>query len=172
LRYQGICYRAHDPQWSYSPISGAGAAIRGQRFNPKGIEALYLALTVEGAFLEITQGFAAKFLPCTMCSYEVDCDDLADLRTEEGRKLHNIDLEDMGCAWFSFLAEGKEPPSWGIARRLIAEGFAGALVPSFAVGTTPDKANLVLWDWSDKPPHQVVVFDPKGQLPKNQKSWR
>jgi RES domain-containing protein len=113
-----------------------------------------------------------KFLPCTMCSYDVDCDHIADLRAEGGRELHNVDLKDMACAWFDFLSAGKEPPSWNIARQLISEGFAGVLVPSFAIGATPDKANLVLWDWSDKAPHQVVVFDPKGQLPKNQNSWR
>jgi RES domain-containing protein len=171
LRYKGVCYRAHDPKWSFSPISGAGAAIRGQRFNPKGVETLYLALTVEGAFLEATQGFSMKFVPYTMCSYDLDCDDIADLRTPDGRALHEVNLDDMSCAWMNFLLAGKDPPSWSVARCLISEGFAGMLVPSFAPGATADKANMVLWDWSDKAPHQAVVFDPKGQLPKDQSSW-
>jgi len=29
------CYRAHDPRWSFKPLSGDGGAIRGARFNPK-----------------------------------------------------------------------------------------------------------------------------------------
>ena len=37
--------------------------------NPKGVPALYLALTIEGAVLEIGQGFGLKIAPCTICSY-------------------------------------------------------------------------------------------------------
>jgi RES domain-containing protein len=166
-----VCYRAHDPRWSFTPTSGAGAAIHGGRFNPKGVEALYLALTLEGAFLEINQGFALKFAPCTLCSYDVDCDDLADLRTPEGRHLHAVDFDDMACAWFGLAAAGIIPPSWQMARRLMDEGFAGALVPSYAVGARADWANLVLWDWGDTLPHRVTVYDPNHQLPSNQRSW-
>jgi hypothetical protein len=50
----------------------------------------------------------------------------------------------MACPWFSLLAEGKEPPSWGIARRLYDEGKAGILVPSFAPGATVEDHNLIL----------------------------
>ena len=78
----------------------------------------------------------------------------------------------MAAGWFSSLAEGRQPPSWRIARRLIAEGKAGILVPSYAPGATPADHNLVLWDWSDRPPHKVSVFDPGGRLPKDQLSWR
>jgi len=70
----------------------------------------------------------------------------------------------------NYIAEGKEPPSWTISKRLISEGFAGALIPSFAPGAS-DKANLVLWKWGNDLPHRVAVFDPYGQLPKNQSSW-
>jgi RES domain-containing protein len=135
LRFQGVCYRDHDPKWAFTPTSGAGAAIHGGRFNPKGVEALYVALTLEGAFLEINQGFALKFAPCTMCSYDVDCDNLADLRTESGRQVHSVDFNDMACAWFSLAAAGTVPPSWQVAQRLMEEGFAGMLVPS-APGVT------------------------------------
>ena len=166
-----MCYRAHDPKWAFTPTSGAGAAIHGGRFNPKGVEALYVALTLEGAFLEINQGFALKFAPCTMCSYDVDCDDLADLRTEGGRQVHSVDFNDMACAWFSLAAAGTVPPSWQVAQRLMEEGFAGMLVPSFAVGARSDWANLVLWHWSDRLPHRITVYDPDQQLPADQRSW-
>lgn len=160
-----MCYRAHDPKWAFTPTSGAGAAIHGGRFNPKGVEALYVALTLEGAFLEISQGFALKFAPCTMCSYDVDCDDLADLRTEAGRQVHSVDFNDMACAWFSLAAAGTVPPSWQVAQRLMGEGFAGVLVPSFAVGTRREWANLVLWHWRDRRPHRITMYDPDQQLP-------
>jgi RES domain-containing protein len=58
-----------------------------------------------------------------------------------------------------------------VAKRLIAEGAAGLIAPSYARRATPDDASLVLWDWSGRLPHRVAVFDPSGRLPKNQLSW-
>ena len=58
LRFQGTCYRAHDPRWAFSPLSGDGARTHGGRFSPKGVPALYLALAIDGVFVEMTHGFA------------------------------------------------------------------------------------------------------------------
>src|SRR3546814_8235131 len=30
LRFEGRCFRGHDPAWSFSPVSGEGAAITGR----------------------------------------------------------------------------------------------------------------------------------------------
>ncbi|HXN44306.1 MAG TPA: RES domain-containing protein, partial [Xanthobacteraceae bacterium] len=87
------------------------------------------------------------------------------------RTRHSVNLADKSCPWAADLADGRDPSSWAIARRLISEGWAGILVPSFAVGATPEDQVLVLWDWSGAPPHRVRVFDPGGRLPKNQLSW-
>jgi RES domain-containing protein len=106
VRFEGTCYRAHDPRWSFKPLSGDGAAIRGARFNPKGMPALYLALDVMTAIKEANQGFAHKIEPCVLCSYEVACDDIADLRTPEGRAEHHARFEDLACPWFGLLAQG------------------------------------------------------------------
>ncbi|HET6238360.1 MAG TPA: RES domain-containing protein [Acetobacteraceae bacterium] len=171
MRFFGTCYRAHDPRWSFKPISGAGAAIHGGRFNPRGVEALCLGLSIIAAVNEANQGQAFKIQPCVLCCYNVDCDDIADLRDEAGRATHRIRLADMACAWFSFLSDGKEPPSWDTARKLIAAKQAGIVVPSFAPGATDADHNLVLWKWSDQRPHRVRVFDPTGRLPKDQLSW-
>jgi RES domain-containing protein len=172
LRFQAICYRAHDPRWSCQPLSGAGAAARGARFNPKGAPALYLALTIMTAVKEINQGFAHKIEPCVLCSYDVDCEEVVDLRTEADRTAAGVSLEDMACAWFSDMAQGREPPSWRIARRLIDGGDAGVVVPSFAPGATAEDQNLVLWKWGKSLPHKVSVHDPSGRLPKDQLSWK
>lgn len=153
------------------PLSGEGAAIRGARFNPKGVPALYLALSIMTAVKEANQGFAHRIDPCVLCSYEVDCADIVDLRTVQGRAEANVGLEDMACGWMSFLADGDVPPSWAIHDRLVADGAAGILVPSFAPGADADDHNLVLWNWSGVPPHKVSVVDPSGRLPKNQLSW-
>lgn len=152
-------------------MSGEGAAIHGGRFNPKGVPALYLSLTIEGAVKEANQGFARKIEPCVLCSYDIDCDDVADLRTEPERSHHGIGIGDLSCAWASLSARGKDPSSWRIARRLIATGIAGILVPSFAVGATSADRNLVLWRWGAQLPHKVHVYDPSGRLPRNQLSW-
>jgi len=77
----------------------------------------------------------------------------------------------MACPWYLIAAEGGEPPSWAIARRLIEAGHAGVLVPSFAPGAASHHINLVLWAWGPDLPHKVEVHDPSGRLPKNQLSW-
>ena len=77
MRFEGTCYRAHDPRWSFKPLSGDGAAIRGARFNPERMPALYLALGVMTAIKEANQGFAHKIEPWVLCSYDVACDDIA-----------------------------------------------------------------------------------------------
>jgi RES domain-containing protein len=172
LRFAGTCYRAHDPRWAFKPISGDGAAIRGARFNPKGVPTLYLALTIMTAVKEANQGLAYRIDPCVLCSYDVDCDDIVDLRTPEGFEAAGVDDEEMACAWMDFLAENKRPPSWGIHERLAGQGTAGILVPSFAPGADAADQNLVLWCWGEERPHRVKVIDPSGRLPRNQLSWR
>ena len=170
MRYQGPAYRAIHPMWSYRPTSGEGAAIHGGRFNPEGVPALYLGTSLEVAFLEATQGFAYKFKPLTMCSYDVDCTDLVDLTSDEARQEAGVSLSDMACAWALDLSENRRPSAWTIYDRLHANA-AGIRVPSFAVGTSATMSNLVLWDWGEAPPHKVTVFDPDHRLPHDQASW-
>lgn len=173
MRFRGPAFRAHNPRWSYLALSGAGAAEQGGRFNPKGVETLYLSLDLKTAISEASQNLPlARMKPLTLCVYDIDCDDLVDLRTDAGRTTAGARLEDMVCAWSWLLDEGKEPPSWALARRFIAEGRAGILVPSFVRGAGDGDHNLVLWIWSDQPPHRVTVFDPDDRLPGSAISWR
>lgn len=164
MKWRGIGYRAHDPQWAWQPLSGDGAAAKGGRFNPVGTPALYLALTIEGMFLEASHGFGHRFDPLTVCSYDVDVDDIVDLRGEAARDAAGIKLADMSCGWAMDMASGRTPASWVIAERLMAGGAAGILVPSFAGGARHDMANLVLWRWGPKRPHKVTVHDPSRRL--------
>ena len=170
MRFSGECFRAHDPNWSWSPLSGAGAALKGRRFNWPGLKTLYLSLNYKTVFREVSGGFAHRLTPYVLCSYDVDCDDIADLRTKVGQAASGASLTDLSCAWGDALIAGREPESWAVARRLLAEGHAGILVPSFANGATVDDRNLVLWRWGDLP-HKVTAYDPTGKLPKNQLSW-
>lgn len=171
MRFKQACYRAHDPRWSFKPLSGEGAAIRGGRFNPRGVPALYLALEIVTAVKEANQGFARRIDPCVLCSYEVDCEDIVDLRDEQGRRQAGVELAEMRCAWMDFIGRAERPPSWAIHDRLTIGGAAGIIVPSFAPGADGSDHNLVLWTWGPDVPHSVQVHDPSGRLPKNQLSW-
>ncbi len=171
MRFTGRAYRGHDPSWSFSPLSGDGAALTGGRFNRKGEPTLYLSLDVMTAVGECTQGLTRRLLPLTMCEYDVDCDPIADLRDEAGRAAHGVPYADLACAWLTAQLAGTEAPSWRIADRLRRDGFCGILVPSFAPGATDLHANLVLWHWGPDPPHRIAVYDPSGRLPRNQLSW-
>ncbi len=172
MRFAGTCFRAHDPRWAFQPLSGQGAAVRGARFNRKGQPALYLALSLETAILEANQGFGSKINPCTLCSYEVDCENIVDLRDAAAQEAANVALSDMGGPWALDLARGNEPASWRVARHCLDQGVAGILVPSFAVGAGAASQNLALWRWGEELPHRVLVNDPQAQLPKDQKSWK
>lgn len=152
-------------------MSGDGAKKTGGRFNPPGLAALYTSLDVGTVFKETTQGQSRKFDPLTVCSYDVDCDNVADLASEGGRSKHEIILSDLGCPWMLLAGEGKLVPSWIVARRLMSEGFAGILVPSFAPGATGSDVNLVLWTWDDALPHKITPYDPYERLPKDDSSW-
>ena len=171
MRFKGECFRAHDPYWSWSPLSGAGAALRGRRFNWPGLETLYLSLSVNTAFREVSAGFAHRLTPYVLCSYDVDCKDIADVTSASACAELGVAPGDLACAWGDALIAGREPESWGVVRTLLTAGYAGILVPSFANGATPDDRNLVLWRWGPDLPYKVEVYDPTGRLPKNQLSW-
>ncbi len=171
MRFVGRCYRGHDPAWSFSPISGAGAALTGGRFNPKGEPTLYLSLDIMTSFGECTQGLRNRLQPLTMCEYDVDCEGVADLRNDATRAVHGVAWDEISCAWLDFELDRKEAPSWLVADRLKAAGHSGILVSSFVAGATDANNNLVLWRWGRDLPHRVNVYDPSNRLPANQRSW-
>ena len=167
MRFAGRAYRAIDPKWSSGPLSGDGAALRGGRFNLKGMPALYLSLDPIGAVVEAAQGFFGRIPPTVLCEYAIDCEDVVDLRTAAEQEAAGTSLEVLSCAWQLV----SPAPSQVLARRLVRDGAAGILVPSFAVRAEPHHHNIVLWKWGPELPHKVEVFDPTGRLPKNQLSW-
>lgn len=171
MRFRGVCYRAHDPRWAFRPTSGDGAARKGGRFNPKGVPALYLSLSITGVFVEMAHGFGHRMEPLITCSYDADVDDVADLTDAAERNAVGATLDDMGCAWAYDVAKRRTPASWVLSERLRTAGAAGILTPSFATGAGPEIRNLVLWRWGPDRPHRVRVYDPSGRLPKNQLSW-
>jgi RES domain-containing protein len=137
-----------------------------------GVPALYTALRMETAWLEAQQGLPFKAQPMTMCSYEVDCADVLDLTDPAEQAAQAVTPADLACAWESMALARKVPPSWTLARRLISEGMAGIIVPSYAPGATAIDRSLVFWRWGDAPPHRVAVHDELRRLPHDDASWR
>jgi hypothetical protein len=63
------------------------------------------------------------------------------------------------------MLEGRRVATQEFARDLIAEGYAGLLVRSFATATTEANLNLVLWTWDGKG-RSLEVIDDEGRLGK------
>lgn len=161
-------FRALTPQWASRPTSGAGAAIRGGRFNREGVEALYLSLDEVTALREYQQ--TSPFLPpCTICSYTAALRDLVDLRQlHHGApwdELWHDWREDWRHLWFELHIE---PPTWVLADLVLAHGYAGILFPS---QVHEGGTNVVVYSDRLKDGNSVTVNDADGRLPHDQSSW-
>ncbi len=107
-----------------------------------------------------------------LCTYEIDCEGVIALRDERERSAAGVGMDELACPWFAEAVAGRQPASWRLAGKLIANVAAGLLTQSFVRGATLEAdINLVLWRWSCRPPHKVALFDPSGRRPKNQRSW-
>lgn len=164
-----VFHRYHAPDWAHLPVSGAGAAANGGRFNRPGVEALYLSAEPETALAEYRQG-ASITPPATLVAYQVDVDGVVDFSAAYKAGRFPPEWEEVGCDW-KYIAriERREPPTWSIGDSLIRDGVSGLLFPSFrhSGGT-----NLVLFIANLGPDSHVEPYDPLGKLPRDRSSWR
>ena len=164
MRFQGLVYRAHNPEWSWTPLSGDGARRHGGRFNRRGIPALHTSLSPLTAIRE-AQPLGRPMQPLTLCAYEVDVEHVFDAEDGEQRRALGVRASDLACpTWESEMLSGELPASQALADHLIAEGYSGMRVRSFAAGTGPDDLNLVMWRWGPEWPNRVVLVDDEGRL--------
>lgn len=169
MRFRGIVYRAHNPQWSWTPLSGEGAQRHGGRFNRRGIPALYTSLDPMTAIRE-AQPLGRSLQPITLCAYEVDALPVFDTGDSSERAALKVADSELACpVWEAEMLEGRVPASQRLADRLIEAGYVGMLVRSFAAGTGIDELNLVLWQWGDDRPSRVTLIDDEGRLVRNGK---
>ena len=164
MRFQGLVYRAHNPEWSWTPLSGEGARRHGGRFNRRGVPALYTSLSPLTAIRE-AQPLGRPLQPLTLCAYEVDVEHVFDAEDGEQRRALGVRVSDLACPmWESEMLSSELPASQALADRLIAEGYSSMRVRSFAAGTGPDDLNLVMWRWSPTRPARIVLIDDEGRL--------
>lgn len=162
-------FRAHTPQWASRPTSGAGAALRGGRFNREGVEALYLSLDEVTALREYQQ--TSPFLPpCTLCSYTATLQQLVDLR-----QLHRgAPWDDLWQDWREDWRHLKfdlhiEPPTWVLGDMVLARGYVGILFPSHV---NDGGSNVMVFTQQLRGVNSIEVYDPDGRLPRNPSSWQ
>ena len=160
MHYRGPLYRALNPVWARNPLSGEGARRLGGRFNPRGTPALYTSTSIMTALREANQ--IGTLQPTTPVSYEADLGPIFD--AEDVATLNAFDMTPELLAaddWRVRMAHEGTAPTQDFARRLIAAGFAGMRILSFARGTGPDDINIVLWSWDAK---RLVLNDKEGRL--------
>ena len=164
MRFQGTVYRAHNPQWAWTPLSGEGARGHGGRFNKRGVAALYCSLSQIGAIREATP-LGRPMQPLTLCAYEVDVDPVFDAGDPRELREMGVREADLSCpTWHADMLNGHVAASQRLAERLVEAGYVGMLVRSFAVGATEDDVNLVMWRWGDAYPARVTLIDEQGRL--------
>lgn len=158
--FTGTLYRALNPVWMRQPLSGEGARRHGGRFNPKGTPALYTALTPEGAIAEANQ-IGRPFEPITLIAYDADISPVLDATDPGMLAAEDIDPAVLSADdWRLHMREDGTSDGQRLALRLIGQGWAGMIVPSFAKGLREGARNLVLWRWDGA----LRVIDSEGRL--------
>ena len=162
-RFQGLLYRALNPVYARDPLSGRGAALFGGRFNRKGREALYTALRPETALREANQ--VGTLQPTTLVAYRADLQPIFDGRDGAALDPYGLDVAALAAAdWRNRMLRGAPVPTQDFAEQLVADGFVGLAVPSYAKGAVERDLNLVLWCWNTGANDGVEVVDDEGRL--------
>lgn len=164
MRFRGLVYRAHNPRWTWEPTSGEGARRYGGRFNRVGIPALYTSLSPLTAMREASP-IGRPLQPITLCACEVDAEPVFNALDPSQREAREVVEAELYCPnWEQEMLAGIIPASQSLADRLIAAGYVGMRVQSFAPGAGTDDLNLVFWRWDNHPPSQVVLVDDEERL--------
>ena len=126
-KWEGIAYR-HTAK-SFSPLSTEGARLFGGRWNPIGVDALYLAATPAGAYAEFVrmveyQGRLLSDFPRDLHTISVPPLDVIDLTSVATLAAVGLSLQDV--------AANDQRPCQFVAEAILARGLQGLLAPSAA----------------------------------------
>ncbi len=163
MRFRGPLYRALNPVYAREPLSGRGAKLYGGRFNAKGTPALYAALAVMTAVREANQVGALQ--PTTLVSYDAEIEKIFDTRDAAALAAVEMDAGALGDqGWRDEMKATGMARTQAFSQRLIAKGFHGLLVRTFAPGAAADDMNLVLWSWGTRAPTRLTLIDDERRL--------
>ena len=105
-----------------------------------------------------------RMQPLILCAYEVDVDPVFDALDPSARAAYSVNQAEIDCpTWRHDMFSGRTPASQALAERLVAAGFAGMRVGSYAPGAGETDVNLVLWRWGDRLPTRVALIDEYDQ---------
>lgn len=145
------------------PLSGEGARLHGGRFNAKGIPALYTSLSIMTAIKESNQ--IGTLQPTTLVCYSADIEPILDATDQRCLDRYGLALEDLAADnWRSQMRDDGKSQTQRFAERLIAAGYVGLKVRSFARGAVNTDVNMVLWTWGPDLPTQLLLNDDEGRL--------
>lgn len=162
-------YRMHTPRWAMAPMSGAGAANVGGRFNRPGVPALYLSSETATAIAEYQQD-ELLMPPGTLVTYRVALTEIVSFKAGYVAGSWEPIWEDWDCEFRKLsIVENVEPPSWLLGDLVLAKGIKGIMFPSTKV---PTGTNLVIYTDLLGASDELIVHDPNGRLPQNQSSWQ
>jgi RES domain-containing protein len=153
-------WRMLSPRWAHEPLSGAGAARLGGRWNEPGQAALYFSDSHATAIAEYQQDLPR---PGTLTAYDVQAFGIVDLRDASVRQAIGIDADFLWQPWKHMRdIEARRPPGWDFAKAAHLAGWHGLRVPSVQA----PGSNLVVWRWNEENTPQIKCFDPLGDLPR------
>ena len=162
---RGRFWRMLAPRWAFEPLSGAGAARAGGRWNTPGQAALYLSENHATAIAEYQQNLPR---PGTLTAYDVDAPGILDLSDPAVRRAIGLDDAFLRQPWKHVRdVMHQRPACWDFVTAVTGGGWQGLRVPSVQASGL----NLVLWRWNAADAPVVRHVDPLGDLPRDQASW-
>ncbi len=159
-------FRAFVPRWAHDPLSGAGAARFGGRWNPVGAPAFYGALELSTAWAEYNQSLVQH--PALIVTFRLIGAMLADLTDPE--VLGKLDLDEAihRIEWRAIREDGGRPETDVVREKLLGERFDGLIYPSVM---SRGGRCVALWRWNGPRQPRLVAVDPEGRLPTSPASW-
>lgn len=103
--------------------------------------------------------------PTTLVSYNAEIErifDTCDTAALAGEGMDDSALGDQG--WRDEMKATGLARTQAFSQRLIAKGFHGLLVQSFAPGASADYMNLILWFWGPQAPSRLTLIDDERRL--------
>ncbi|MGB3722370.1 MAG: RES family NAD+ phosphorylase [Pacificimonas sp.] len=163
VRFEGLLYRALNPLYALTPLSGEGAARYGGRFNRVGRPAIYAALHPHTAIREANQ--IGTLQPTTLVALKADIRPVFNARDAAALAKYHMTADALGDPdWRRRMIRRQAVPTQDLSEALIGDGFAAMIVPSFAAGAPDDASNMVLWRWKPPAKASLTLVDDQNRL--------